>query len=195
MPFTRRNRFLTTFLYELPFGKGKMLLNGANPVVDHVVNGWELGGVLLFQTGPFMSVSTLSDPCGCGYNAFNSNGGRADVVPGAHFYTGQSINQWINPAAFVDPGSAIGRFGDASAGDVVGPGTQAISMSLIKSVISREQIRLRIGIQVSNLFNHPNFAAPSNLTVGVAGFGQLTALQTAEGAGPRGVQLTARITF
>lgn len=195
VPFTRRNRFLTTFLYELPFGKGKMLLNGANAIVNHVVNGWELGGVLLFQTGPFMSVSTLSDPCGCGYNAFNSNGGRADVVPGASFYTGQSISQWINPAAFVDPGSAIGRFGDASAGDVVGPGTQAVSMSLIKSVDFTESLRLRLGIQVSNLFNHPNFAAPSNLTVGVAGFGQLTALQTAEGAGPRGIQLTARITF
>jgi endonuclease/exonuclease/phosphatase family metal-dependent hydrolase len=28
--YTRRNRFLTTFLYELPFGKGKLLLNGMN---------------------------------------------------------------------------------------------------------------------------------------------------------------------
>jgi len=194
--FTRRERFLTTFLYELPFGKGKMLLNNANGFLDRVVNGWELSGVLLFQSGPFMSVSTDSDPCGCGYNAFNANGGRADAVSGANPYAGQSVNQWINPAAFADPGNAIGRFGNASAGDVVGPGTQAISLSLIKSVNVTERFRIRIGAQVGNVFNHPNFAVPSNLNVSVpAGFGQITSLQTAEGAGPRDIQLTARINF
>jgi hypothetical protein len=193
--YTRRQRFLTTFLYELPFGKGKLLLNGAHGLMDRVVGGWELSGVLLFQSGPFMSVATISDPCGCGYNAFNANGGRADAVPGANPYAGQSINQWINPNAFADPGSAIGRFGDSSAGDVVGPGTKAVSLSLIKSINMTERIRMRIGAQVANVFNHPNFAVPGNLEVGVAGFGQITSLQTAEGAGPRAIQLTARINF
>ncbi len=195
MSYTRRNRFLATFLYELPFGKGKMLLSNANGLVDHIVNGWELSGVLLFQTGPFMSVATNQDPCGCGYNAFNANGGRADTVSGTSPYAGQSINQWINPAAFTNPGNAIGRFGDASAGDVTGPGTQAVSLSLIKTVSLTERIRIRFGAQVANVFNHPNFAVPTNLTVGVAGFGQITGLQTAEGAGPRDIQLTGRITF
>ena len=101
--FTRRNRFLTTFLYDLPFGKGKMLLNGANGLVDRVVGGWELAGVLLFQSGPFMTVSQLNDPCGCGFNVFSSTGGRADTVSGVSPYAGQSIGQWINPAAFVSP--------------------------------------------------------------------------------------------
>jgi len=54
---------------------------------------------------------------------------------------------------------------------------------------------MRIGAQVANVFNHPNFNVPGSLTVGVAGFGQITSLQTAEGAGPRDIQLTARITF
>jgi hypothetical protein len=80
--YTRRNRFLTTFLYELPFGKGQTFLNGSNRLVNSLVNGWELSGVLLFQTGPFMSVNTDSDPCGCGYNDFNATGGRADTVSG-----------------------------------------------------------------------------------------------------------------
>ena len=193
--YTRRNRFLTTFLYDFPFGRGKRLLNSANGFVDRVVSGWELAGVLLFQSGPFMTVSTLNDPCGCGFNAFNSNGGRADTVSGVSPYTGQSLAQWINPAAFSAPANAIGRFGDASAGDVVGPGTSAISMSLLKSIPVTESVRIQIGAQVSNLFNHANFATPQSLTVGVAAFGQITALQSAEGAGPRQIQLTGRITF
>ena len=150
---------------------------------------------MLFQSGPFMTVTTNSDPSGTGYNLFNSNGGRADTVTGANPYAGRSISQWINPAAFADPGNNIGRFGDASQGDVVGPGTIAISTSLIKSVVITEGMRLQIGAQVSNVLNHPNYAVPSSLTVGVAGFGQINALQTAEGAGPRSVQLTARFVF
>jgi len=195
LAFTRRNRVLITFLYELPFGKGQTFMNSANKLVDGVLGGWELSGVMLFQTGPFMSVVTNSDPCGCGYNAFNANGGRADTVKGVNPYAGQTINQWINPNAFADPGTAIGRFGDASAGDVVGPGTQAVSLSLLKTVNLTERFKMRIGAQVANVFNHPNFAVPNSLTVGLAGFGQITGLQTAEGAGPRDIQLTARITF
>lgn len=196
VPFTRRNRFLATFLYQLPFGKGRTFLRNANMLMNLLVGGWEWSGIMLFQSGPFMTVTTNSDPSGTGYNLFNSNGGRADTVLGVKPYAGQSLTAWINPAAFVDPGNNIGRFGDASQGDIVGPGTVAISTSLIKSVSITESMRVQIGAQVANVLNHPNYAPPPNLNVSVpAGFGQINALQSAEGAGPRSMQLTARLVF
>jgi Carboxypeptidase regulatory-like domain len=196
VPFTRRNRFLATFLYQLPFGKGKTFLNSANTLTKFLVGGWEWSGIMLFQSGPFMTVTTNSDPSGTGYNLFNSNGGRADTVAGVKPYAGQSLAAWINPGAFVDPGNNIGRFGDASQGDVVGPGTIAVSTSLIKSVSITESLRVQIGAQVANVLNHPNYAPPPNLNVSVpAGFGQINGLQAAEGAGPRSMQLTARVVF
>jgi hypothetical protein len=206
-PYDRRQRFLVTFLYELPFGKGKTFFTGANGVVDRIIGGWELSGVYLLQTGPFMSVALLSDPSGTGYNIFNLNGGRADTVPGVNPYAGQSINQWINPNAFADPcatlcqtlpngvTTAIGRWGDSQSGAVVGPGTNVASLSLIKHIPLAERVRMEVGLQVANIANHPNFAPPGTLTLGVAGFGQVTSLQSAEGAGPRALQLTGRITF
>ncbi len=195
LPYSRRNRFLTTFLYDLPFGKGKAFLNNLNPVMERIVGGFQLSGILLFQSGPFMSVTTLDDPSGVGYNVFNANGGRADTVPGVNPYAGQSLNQWINPAAFVDPGNNIGRFGDSLSGAVQGPSTKAVSMSLLKTVAFTERLRLQIGAQVSNLFNHPNYNPPANLTLGVPAFGTINSMQTAEGAGPRQIQLTGRFTF
>jgi hypothetical protein len=195
VPFSRRHRFLLTFLYELPFGPGKPFVNSSNAVLGRVVGGWTLSGVALWQTGPFMTVSTLNDPSGTGYNQFNANGGRADTVAGQNPYAGQSLYSWTNPNAFVDPANDIGRFGDSQQGSVVGPGTTAISLSLLKRFVIRESARFEIGAQVANLLNHPNYAVPSNLTVGVAGFGQINALQSAEGAGPRAIQLTGRINF
>jgi hypothetical protein len=95
----------------------------------------------------------------------------------------------------VSPANNIGRFGDSGSGSLVGPGTQAVSLSLLKRVSFTERIRAQIGMQVSNAFNHANYAPPNILTVGVASFGQITALQSAEGAGPRQIQLTGRLTF
>jgi hypothetical protein len=196
VPFGRKHRFLTTFLYELPFGKGKPWLNGANAAVDKIVGGFSLSGVLLFQSGPFMTVTQSNDPSGTGLNLFNNNGGRADTVAGVDPYQGQSLNQWINPNAFVAPANNIGRYGTSLSGAVVGPGTDVVSASIIKSVSFTERMRLQIGAQISNLLNHPNYAPPSNLNVSIpAGFGQVTSMQGAEGAGPRQIQLTARFMF
>jgi hypothetical protein len=207
IPYIHRNRVLATFLYNLPFGKGQALLN-SNGFLSQIVGGWQLSGVALFQTGPFMSVAVTSDPSGTGFNAYGSLtgiGSRADTVPGVSPYAGQSINQWINPNAFVDPCAncqtvngvtqAIGRFGDETSGSIVGPGTQAVSLSLIKRFTIKERIRTEIGMQVSNAFNHANYAPPVSLTLGVPGFGQITSMQNAEGAGPRQIQLTGRLTF
>jgi hypothetical protein len=194
-PYDRRHRFLATFLYELPVGKGKPFLNSTNGLVDRIIGGWTLSGVAVIQSGPFMSVATYNDPSGTGFNQLNGIGGRADTVKGVGPYSGQSLNQWINPNAFVDPANDIGRFGDATQGDVVGPGTKVLSMSLLKHIALTESLRIEFGMQASNIFNHPNYAPPSNLTLGVAGFGQITALQSAEGAGPRAIQLAARVTF
>jgi hypothetical protein len=194
--FARRHRFLTTFLYELPFGKGKTFLNRTNGIVDQVVGGWVLSGIALFQSGPFLTVATFNDPSGTGYNLFNFGfGGRADTVRGVDPYAGQSISQWINSNAFADPGNNIGRFGDSQAGAVTGPGTDVVSMSLLKRVPLSESVRLEFGVQVANVFNHPNYAPPPSLVLGVPGFGQITSLQSAEGAGPRAMQLTARVNF
>ncbi len=58
--FDRRNRFLATFLYQLPFGKGARFLPNSNRLVDTLVGGWQLGGVTVFQSGAFLTMSQVS---------------------------------------------------------------------------------------------------------------------------------------
>jgi len=55
-------------------------------------------------------------------------------------------------------------------------------------------LHLRVGIAAANALNHPNYGNPG-LTLNASTFGTITSLQSAEGAGPRQVQLTGRITF
>ena len=139
-----------------------------------------------------------ADPAGTNFPNSNNNGdgaGRADIVSGVSVVpTNQSISNWINKAAFAIPPDNIGRFGNSPAGSVVGPGTQAISLSSYRSFRYKERLALRLGISSSNLFNHPNYAPP-NLFLGTAPFGTISSLQTAEDSGPRAIQLGGRFTF
>jgi len=186
--YTRRNRFQTTFLYEIPGLK-------TNKVVTAITNGFELSGVFVAQSGPFLTVlANGSDPSGTNFENLQGNG-RADIVSGVPVIpTGQSIYNWINTAAFALPANNIGRFGDSPVGSVVGPGTQALSLSMLRTFKVTEKVKLRLGVAASNTLNHPNYGVPS-LTLGASGFGVISSLQSAEGAGPRSLQMTGRITF
>jgi hypothetical protein len=190
--FTRRNRFQTSFLYETSS-------HSSNAILNQLAGGWEVAGVFLFQSGPFLTVlAPGADPAGTNFaNSYNNGdgAGRADIVSGTSVIpTNQSISNWINKAAFTVPPDNIGRFGSSPVGSVVGPGTQAISLSIYRSFKYKERLALRLGASSSNLFNHPNYGVP-NLLVGTAPFGTISSLQNAEGTGPRAIQLGGRITF
>ncbi len=195
--YDRRHRFLTTGLYDLPFGRNRSLLANANRLVDAAVGGWQFGSVFIWQSGPFLTPYEQSDdPAGTnelGVVGFT----RPDRVTGQPLYTrgNQHGNPlFLNPAAFALPGNDIGRFGNAAVGSLVGPGTVTLSSSLLKAVDITERYKAQIGISAANLLNHRNYAPP-NTQIDTDSFGESSALQTAEGTGPRNVQLTARITF
>jgi hypothetical protein len=198
--YDRKHRFLTTWLYDLPFGKGQRWMTGGG-ALNGFVGGWELAGVTVLQSGAFLTPYQQSvDPANT--NILTTVGqARPDQVPGVPVYASQRTTaQWLNPAAFPylnlqnPDGTGIGRFGNAPVGGVVGPGTANFSLSLLKSVALREKTKLELSVEAANVFNHRNYEPP-NMQVDSSGFGSITALQTAEGAGPRSLEVTGRISF
>jgi len=185
--FSHRHRFLSTFLYQLPGPK--------TGVLGQTVGGWQLGGVVLFQSGPFLTVTVPgADPMGNNFPNLIGNG-RADLLPGLPLLAANRTPQgWINKAAFAVPPNLVGRYPTAPVGNVVGPGTEVFSMSLTKSIRIREGMRFELGAQAANVLNHQNWAAP-NTTFNTSAFGTISNVQTAENAGPRQIQITTRLTF
>jgi hypothetical protein len=191
--YDRKQRFLATYLYNLPFGKGaRWLQNGA--LLNRLVGDWQLAGVTILQTGPFLTpYEQTVDPA-------NTNI-RPDQLAHVSLYAShRNTTQWLNPAAFPymnlqdASGNGIGRFGNAPVGGVVGPGTDNFSLSLMKNFAITEKSKFQLGVEAANVFNHRNYEPP-NMQVDSSGFGSITALQTAEGAGPRSLELSGRINF
>ncbi len=54
MTFNRTNVFKSNAIYELPFGHGRAMMKNANRLVDGVLGGWKLSGILDVTSGvPF----------------------------------------------------------------------------------------------------------------------------------------------
>ena len=113
---TRRNRWNTTSVYELPVGRGRMFGNSMSRLADLAVGGWQVSNIFLWQTGPFESPyfpDGQGDPSGTGSGldgtASGFDGGHRnqhpDLVAGTSIKpANRSRLNWINTAAFTCPG-------------------------------------------------------------------------------------------
>ena len=117
---TRRLRWNTTALYDLPIGRGKQFGNGMARAADLVVGGWRLSSIFTVQTGPYETPyfpDGQGDPSGTGSGldgAFGDGTGSFDTghrLQHADQVAGVSTNPanknrflWTNSAAFACPG-------------------------------------------------------------------------------------------
>ena len=70
------HRLVSSFVYNLPFGRGEKFVSGATGVKNAVVGGWQVNGIATFQRG-FPITITAADAGGLN-DSFGTN--RADLV-------------------------------------------------------------------------------------------------------------------
>jgi hypothetical protein len=206
---TRKHRWITTMVDELPIGKGRFLLGNSHGVLNGIVGGWRLSTIFLVQTGPFDTPFIQFDSTGTANNGFN----RPDLGGNPNNFH-HTRTQWWNPNVFACPGgvpgqdlvnntlscsNVIGRFGNAGVGSMVGPGTINLSLGLAKDFRITERVLFKFESSFTNLPNHPNFDDPrNNLTENVNGqgtFGEVLASRTGDAGGNRVGQFALRIEF
>jgi hypothetical protein len=202
--------------YEVPFGKGRRLLN-QNRLLDALIGGWNLSGNFNAQSGLPLSIT-------CPANQIQ-NTTRCNVIGNPNFSgsrsKAQQIADWINPAAFepafggdqnfwanytpTDP--RAWQFGNAGIRlpYLRGPGFWNLDSSLSKQFHIDEARYFELRWEVFNTLNHMNPATPntsfclpplpdgSTDLVHQAGcqFGQITNIQT----DPRSMQFSLKFLF
>ena len=192
---TRRNRFLLTGTYELPYGQGRRWSNSSS-VVNRILGGWNVNTITLMETGPYLTptMSVSQDQTNTNPAAANVALVRPDRVGNA-IPTHRTNANYFNINAFAPPPLGAGRVGDAGVGSLEGPGTIAVNGGLAKVIPIRESMHLRFEATFTNVLNHPNFAPPVTDISSPASFGALTTAQTAESAGNRTGQVALRLEF
>src|SRR5579885_1717545 len=92
-------RFVSSFVLELPFGRGKPLAGNVKGVADRIISGWQLGGIVTFQGGfPYTPSLGAADPT----NSGRSYGLRPNVA-GTGAVSSPNRNLWFNISDFPVP--------------------------------------------------------------------------------------------
>ncbi|MGC2639436.1 MAG: TonB-dependent receptor [Acidobacteriaceae bacterium] len=195
-----RHVFNGNAVWQLPFGKGRPMLNHRG-IANALAGGWEVTPTALARTGFPVNVIMPSS-----YTAPDGASGteRPDLVRGVSLTPpgGKSVAEWINPAAFASP---AGEFGDAPRDLVRGPGTWQMDLGADKTFSLTERSQLQFRSEFFNIFNHPQLGQPQATfnAANTTGFGSIiTTVNTAVspvtpvGSGtPREVQFALRLQF
>lgn len=164
--FHTAHRFVTSGLYQLPFGRGRRWMD-VGGIANVVLGGWEFGSLMAIQTGFPITIAAGTDRSntGAGFD-------RPNLIGVANFSGDQrTTDKWFNTAAFQL--QALGTHGTAGRNIVIGPGLIQWDASLLKNFNFTERTWLQFRFEAFNAANHPNWANPNN-NFSNAAFGRIT---------------------
>jgi hypothetical protein len=158
-----------------------------NAVVRAALNGWQLTGIVQYQSGAPYTITTGTDISrdGIGGDRAKTTGISMDPPEGS------DRTVWFNPAAFA--AGDVGTFGTVGKGAYFGPSTYYWDMGLSRNVRFSDDMNVQFRAEFFNIFNQVNFANP-NVSVTGAGFGTITATNSA-GGDPRIIQFGLKLMF
>jgi len=207
--FSRPQRFVVNYTYDLPFGTH-------NGILGKVTEGWNISGVTLVQDGTPITIadSSAGTIYGTAGSADQAGFARAQIAPGmtyANIPTPGGVEQrlggnsggpgYFNANAFTSApviGDGTG-YGDSGSGIILGPGQFNWDMSLLKNTHITERQNIQFRAEFFNIFNHPQFTNPNagqgaifSLPDRASGsFGQITSTSV----NPRVIQFALKYIF
>ena len=178
-----RHNSVISYVYDLPFGKGKKFLGDAGGVTDLVIGGWQVNGITTFRSGAALSLnSPVSN------NRGNRASNRPDRIADGNLPSGErTVERWFDSTAFRDP--LPGAYGNSGEGILRGPGLASWDLSIFKNFPIKEAARLQFRWEMFNAFNHVNYQNPS-VSTGDARFGKISSALPA-----RQMQLALKFLF
>jgi len=188
-------------IYELPFGRGRLIGGNASGWLDTIIGGWQVSGIYNYRSGLPFSITTGSFPVGFVVNSpavLNSTNTRA-LRERIRDASGGTIQFFADPKAVFDPDNPTsgavrytrnGEFGNRNT--LFSSGFWNLDTAVQKSFRMpwSESHELKVIWQSFNAFNHNSFGLPS-ATITAVTFGQITSSSSI----PREMQFALRYKF
>jgi hypothetical protein len=180
--FHMKQRFVASYSYELPFGRGRRWLDSG--VSAAILGGWSLQGVTSLLDGNPYSVQMA---------ASNLNTGTFQrpnrICDGNLRGSERSIDRYFDPGCFVAPPAYT--FGNAGRNILIGPGAVNFDFGVLKSFPITEGKRIEFRSEFFNLFNTPQFNPPSG-SIGSPSGGTISSVR---GGSNRQIQFALKLLF
>jgi hypothetical protein len=182
--FDDKFNFVPSFVYQLPFGRGRKFGAGWNKGVDALLGGWQVGGIYTAHSGFPLTIKYNADSSGTGQRSF-----RVNVIgtPNDPHQYGPG-NLFLDPSAYAAP--AARAYGNIGVGTARGPGMSRMDLSLAKQFHITERKYFELRGEAFNFTNTPIFLSPSSQTITSPLFGQIRSTE-----GERNMQVVGKFYF
>jgi hypothetical protein len=177
----RTHRFVGSWLWEIPYGKGRKFGATAPYFVDFFLGGWQFGGMYQHQTGA---------PLGFGNSIFYSDLSNIVLPKGTRGVDGwfDTSGTLIERTSSKQLASNI-RTAPLRFSGVRGPTQDRWDASMIKKFTIHEKMNIDFRAETFNAMNHPNLGNPST-SVTSGSFGTITSQDSA-----RSWQMSLKLNF
>jgi hypothetical protein len=181
--FDARHRFVFSPVWELPIPKHEGF-------AGKVVNGWQMSGIVTYQTGFPIHILSGNDTELTTSDADFEPVGQPNITGPVHIFKPTPKNNFtfFDPTVFQD--SALGTFGNSSRALCCGPSISQTDISIIKKTPISERINTEFRAEFYNVFNHTQFLTPDGNLSHSATFGTV-----ANARDPRLIQFGLKILF
>ncbi|HEX8176541.1 MAG TPA: TonB-dependent receptor [Pyrinomonadaceae bacterium] len=198
--FDIRHVLNANFIYELPFGRGRAFGSDASGLLEHVIGGWTVTGIVSARSGLPFNLTTGSFPVGF---VFNSpavlSGNAAALQEQINDTPGGQIQFFADPTQVFNSSNPLGGAvrnpfgGEIGNRNILrGPKFWNVDLAVLKNFKMpwSESHRLQLRWEMYNAFNHNNFSLPST-NINSSTFGQITTSAN----NPREMQFAIRYEF
>ncbi|HKS28210.1 MAG TPA: TonB-dependent receptor [Pyrinomonadaceae bacterium] len=178
------HRFVFSWLYEIPFGRGRRFGSDMPGALNFLIGGLQLNGIFNYQSGQVFNVIAR----GAGPDDV-----RVDLISDP--FENVPAGRFFNPAAFANPpsvGGVFARVGTLPRNALRGPSFKTLNLGLAKNFLFNEQFRTTLRAEFFNITNTPQFSTPNTDISNGAAFGTF---QTTRLGTNRQVQLGLRVEF
>jgi hypothetical protein len=184
-----RHRVVTSFVYDLPFGRGKRFGEHANSAANWLMSGWQFNGIVAFQSGLPLIITQGQNNVGL-FNPTQRptwNGNDANLSAS----TDDKLRKWFDTSAFsITPAFTWGNTPRVMP-NLRADGTKNFDLSLFKNnVFNGGKFNAQFRAEFFNAFNRVQFSAPAT-RVDSGNFGVVSG----QANGPRQVQLSLKLIF
>jgi hypothetical protein len=161
------HRLVLSALYELPFGRGRRFGASTPPVVDAVLGGWQINGIVTVQSGTPLTIGATSTSVVFNPTTranWNGEDPRLDTP------REERLQKWFDTTKFSQP--AAFTFGNAGATFPLlrTDSVRNLDLSLFKHFNMPGRVRLQARIEAFNALNRVQFGSP-NTSVASTSFG------------------------
>jgi hypothetical protein len=180
--FDRTHVLQMGWVYELPFGKNKMMAK--NGVAAAVLGGWNVNGIFSAYTGTPYSISAPGGTLNAPNNSQTADQINLTVAQPGKVGPGQL---YFDTSAFAAV-TAV-RFGTSGRNIMRAPGVLNTDLNVSRTFSFKERYQVSFRGEAFNLANTSHFGAP-NASVTSASFGQVTTA-----SGERQIRFGLRLQF